>query len=130
MNLFFWNGTRPLNYLKPCPKLSERILKIYNWNCSISLSILKRFHFHWPGIEIILGLTINVSSNYRPEATAEEELIELQKPLVATQWNAALYDDECLIVIPGSHRRPRTEDERRINLEGDFKGTMPRYFRG
>lgn len=28
------------------------------------------------------------------------------------QWNLALYDDESLVVVPGSHRRPRTDDER------------------
>ena len=28
------------------------------------------------------------------------------------QWNIALYDDECLVVVPGSHRRARTEVER------------------
>ena len=63
----------------------------------------------------------------RPEASAEEELLELHKPCYATQWNAALYDDECLLVVPGSHRRARTENEKRINLEGDRRGSMPRY---
>ncbi|KAK8170047.1 hypothetical protein IWX90DRAFT_485919 [Phyllosticta citrichinensis] len=28
------------------------------------------------------------------------------------QWNLALYDDESLVVVPGSHRRPRTNEER------------------
>jgi len=28
------------------------------------------------------------------------------------QWNIALYDDDCLVVVPGSHRRARTEAER------------------
>ncbi|KAK8221308.1 hypothetical protein IWZ01DRAFT_36773 [Phyllosticta capitalensis] len=28
------------------------------------------------------------------------------------QWNLALYEDESLVVVPGSHRRPRTEEER------------------
>ncbi|KAK7531397.1 uncharacterized protein J3D65DRAFT_671202 [Phyllosticta citribraziliensis] len=28
------------------------------------------------------------------------------------QWNLALYDDESLVVVPGSHRRPRTDEER------------------
>ncbi|KAK0567413.1 hypothetical protein OC861_002735 [Tilletia horrida] len=31
------------------------------------------------------------------------------------QWNAALYDDACLFVVPGTHRRIRTEEERRAN---------------
>lgn len=28
------------------------------------------------------------------------------------QWNLALFDDESLVVVPGSHRRARTEAER------------------
>ncbi|KAE8226251.1 hypothetical protein CF319_g1139 [Tilletia indica] len=31
------------------------------------------------------------------------------------QWNAALYDDACLFVVPGTHRRVRTEQERIAN---------------
>ncbi|CAO1620831.1 unnamed protein product [Sympodiomycopsis kandeliae] len=27
------------------------------------------------------------------------------------QWNAALYDDECLFIIPGTHKRVRTNEE-------------------
>ena len=65
----------------------------------------------------------------RPEASAEEELKELKKPCFATQWNAALYDDQCLIVVPGSHRRARTREEREVNLEGDARGVMPGYAR-
>jgi hypothetical protein len=63
----------------------------------------------------------------RPEVSAEEELQELSKPCFATQWNAALFDDDCLLVVPGSHRRARTPDERRVNLEADGRGTMPKY---
>ena len=63
----------------------------------------------------------------RPEATPEEELQELMKPNFATQWNAALYDDDCLLVIPGSHRRVRTAEEKRVTLEGDGRGVMPGY---
>ena len=63
----------------------------------------------------------------RPEATPEEELEELMKPNFATQWNAALYDDDCLLVIPRSHRRVRTPEEKRVNLEGDGRGVMPGY---
>ncbi|KAL6246845.1 hypothetical protein RBB50_006152 [Rhinocladiella similis] len=46
------------------------------------------------------------------KATAEEELERLAKPAWHTQWNLALYDDSSLIVVPGSHRRARTETER------------------
>jgi ectoine hydroxylase-related dioxygenase (phytanoyl-CoA dioxygenase family) len=66
-------------------------------------------------------------SKNRPEATEDEEGKLLSQPCFATQWNAALYDDECLLIVPGSHNRPRTADERRINLEGDRRSTMPGY---
>ena len=45
-------------------------------------------------------------------ATAEEELERLNKPAFSAQWNLALYDDASLIVVPGSHRRARTDVER------------------
>ena len=46
----------------------------------------------------------------------------LQKDLQANgpanvQWNIALYDDSVLSVVPGSHRRPMTEEEERCLLE-------------
>ncbi|KAK7753633.1 hypothetical protein SLS62_004491 [Diatrype stigma] len=55
-----------------------------------------------------------------PEATAEEEEERLgvrradsEREQWHTQWNLALCDgDESLIVVPGSHRRARTEAER------------------
>lgn len=45
-------------------------------------------------------------------ATAEEELERLKEPAWHAQWNLALYDDESLIVVPGSHTRARTDVER------------------
>jgi len=59
-------------------------------------------------------------------ATAEEEMARLKKPgeaYVHTQWNLPLFDDESLVVVPGSHARARTEAERSAgeyedNLEG------------
>lgn len=45
-------------------------------------------------------------------ATAEEELERLREPAWHAQWNLALYDDESLIVVPGSHKRARTDVER------------------
>jgi hypothetical protein len=48
-------------------------------------------------------------------ATAEEEVAKLKGPedqYVHTQWNMPLYDDDSLIVIPGSHARARTDEER------------------
>jgi hypothetical protein len=45
-------------------------------------------------------------------ASAEEELQRLAKPAWHAQWNLALYDDASLIVVPGSHARARTDEER------------------
>ena len=59
-----------------------------------------------------------------PEATAEEELAKLgvvpggdgdlrPRQQLHAQWNLALRDgDDSLVVVPGSHRRARTETER------------------
>jgi hypothetical protein len=55
-------------------------------------------------------------------ATAEEEAARLAEPAWHAQWNLALYDDESLIVVPGSHARPRTEEER---AAGPFESDMP-----
>ncbi|EXJ83897.1 hypothetical protein A1O1_07526 [Capronia coronata CBS 617.96] len=53
----------------------------------------------------------------RPEVTPEEEEKLLQEKSPAgqqlhAQYNIALFDDASLIVVPGSHRRIRTETER------------------
>jgi hypothetical protein len=72
-------------------------------------------------------LKIAPRTKNRREASLEEEVRELENPCFATQWNAALYDDECLLIVPRSHRRPRTEEERKVNLEGDARGVMPQY---
>lgn len=46
-------------------------------------------------------------------ATAEEEVELLMKNAYAgCQFNLALCEDECLIVVPKSHTRPRTDEER------------------
>jgi ectoine hydroxylase-related dioxygenase (phytanoyl-CoA dioxygenase family) len=47
-----------------------------------------------------------------PTATPVEELARLQKPGYHAQWNLALYDDSSLVLVPGSHKRARTDDER------------------
>jgi hypothetical protein len=64
-----------------------------------------------------------------PTATAEEEEERLKKPAWHAQWNMALYDDESLIVVPGSHVRARTDAERRAGpyetgLPGEMKVKM------
>ncbi|KAK4201538.1 putative nicotinamide N-methyltransferase [Triangularia verruculosa] len=60
------------------------------------------------------------------EASAEEEkerLHNLTEAYSHTQWNLPLYHDSSLILVPGSHLRPRTDVERQAdpyeaNLEG------------
>lgn len=46
------------------------------------------------------------------EASAEEEMERLGRPAFHAQYNFALWEDESLVLIPGSHKRPRTETER------------------
>ncbi|KAI0836390.1 phytanoyl-CoA dioxygenase [Hypoxylon sp. FL0890] len=56
-------------------------------------------------------------------ASAEEELERLNEPAWHAQWNLALCDgDESLIVVPGSHARARTEEERAAD---PFESNMP-----
>ncbi|KAK4150376.1 hypothetical protein C8A00DRAFT_46212 [Chaetomidium leptoderma] len=62
-------------------------------------------------------------------ATAEEEVEKLrpkkEKGYGHTQWNLPLFDDESLVVVPGSHRRARTEAERAADpYEKDFPGQV------
>ncbi|KAI8932813.1 hypothetical protein NX059_010300 [Plenodomus lindquistii] len=52
-------------------------------------------------------------------ATPDEELERLSKPSHHAQWNLALYDDESLVLIPGSHKRARTETERNADPYAD-----------
>lgn len=62
-------------------------------------------------------------------ASAEEELERLREPAWHAQWNLALYDDESLIVVPGSHVRARSQVERDAGpwekgLPGEIKVRM------
>lgn len=45
-------------------------------------------------------------------AGAEEEMERLGRPAFHAQYNLSLFEDESLVVVPGSHRRARTEAER------------------
>jgi hypothetical protein len=59
------------------------------------------------------------------DATAEEEMLRLNKPAYHAQWNLALYHDKSLIVVPGSHKRPRTDEERKADpLDDNMPGQM------
>lgn len=57
-----------------------------------------------------------------PQVSAQEELTRLGQPILHAQWNLALYDDESLVVVPGSHKRARTEEERSAD---PFENNMP-----
>lgn len=58
-------------------------------------------------------------------AAPEEELERLRQPAYSAQWNLALYDDASLIVVPGSHRRARTDVERAADpLERELPGQL------
>ncbi|KAL8843507.1 MAG: hypothetical protein Q9170_000011 [Blastenia crenularia] len=60
-----------------------------------------------------------------PDATAEEEEKRLQEPAWHAQWNLALYDDDSLLVVPGSHQRARTDEERTAD---PYEKSMPGQF--
>ena len=47
-----------------------------------------------------------------PDASAEEEVERLHEPMVHAQWNLPLFADSSLVVVPGSHKRARTDTER------------------
>lgn len=58
-----------------------------------------------------------------PTVPAEEELKRLQEPMLHAQWNLALDDDSSLVVVPGSHKRARTDMERTADpFEDDMPG--------
>lgn len=50
----------------------------------------------------------------RQDLEPEEEMAELRKLKHGIQWNTALYDETCLYIVPASHRRPKTPEEREI----------------
>ncbi|KOS19827.1 hypothetical protein ESCO_005659 [Escovopsis weberi] len=60
-----------------------------------------------------------------PNASAEEEMRRLGRPAFHAQFNVALWEDASLVVVPGSHRRARTEAERGAGphdrLEGETR---------
>ncbi|KAI5964255.1 uncharacterized protein KGF55_002197 [Candida pseudojiufengensis] len=54
----------------------------------------------------------------KPEVTPEEEAEELLTyPFAGAQFNLSLTPDDCLIVIPKSHNRIRTEEERNKTID-------------
>ncbi|KAK5166203.1 uncharacterized protein LTR77_008464 [Saxophila tyrrhenica] len=58
-----------------------------------------------------------------PDVPAKEEEERLKEPMMHTQWNLALFDDASLVVVPGSHKRARTDMERSADpFEDDMPG--------
>lgn len=56
----------------------------------------------------------------RPEVSEADEQVELQQnPFAGAQFNLALTKDQCLIVVPGSHKRIRTPEEREKTISDD-----------
>ena len=51
----------------------------------------------------------------RPDVNSSEEKQRLAAPTSGIQWNACLYDDDCLFLVPGTHTRPRTGEECKAN---------------
>lgn len=48
----------------------------------------------------------------RREVPAEEEIAILSQLQDGIQWNTALYEEACLLIVPGTHRRCATPEER------------------
>ncbi|KAG7664193.1 uncharacterized protein J8A68_002297 [[Candida] subhashii] len=75
----------------------------------------------------LLNMLINPLSDFeldwhrdtiKPSVTPEEEAQELlMNPYAGAQFNLALTEDKCLIVIPGSHKRVRTAEEREKTVD-------------
>ncbi|CAO1629250.1 unnamed protein product [Parajaminaea phylloscopi] len=59
----------------------------------------------------------------RPDVGEREEQDTLAQPAWGVQWNAALWDDDCLFIVPGTHLRRRTPTEVRAN---ETKAPEPR----
>lgn len=74
----------------------------------------------------LFNLLINPSSHrfalgwhrddIRPDVSASEEKQRLETPTYGVQFNTALFDDDCLFIVPGTHRRLRTPEEVQANL--------------
>lgn len=61
----------------------------------------------------------------RTDLPPEKERAELRKLQYGVQWNTALYDETCLLIVPASHLRPKTPEERDIVFNRP-KDPMPR----
>src|SRR5207253_1582282 len=69
-------------------------------------------HFHTQGYLVV------------PQPPPDHELAALNQAQDYLQWNAALYDDSCLIIVPASHTRIMTPEEKE-NLLNAPTAPMP-----
>ena len=91
-----------------CSK-DDLVLELYNMLCRPDHEFALRWH----------------RDNIGPDASPEEELRLLQEPVIHAQWNLALFEDSSLVVVPGSHKRIRTDMERGADpFEDDMPGQM------
>ena len=89
-----------------CPK-EDLVLELYNMLVRPDSAFSLRWH----------------RDDIPPSVSPEEELQRLQEPMLHAQWNLSLYDDNSLIVVPGSHKRARTDMERNADpYEDDMPG--------
>lgn len=56
------------------------------------------------------------------DATADQEMERLSHPAFHAQYNFALFEDDSLVLVPGSHARARTDTERQAD---PFEKTLP-----
>ena len=67
------------------------------------------------------------------DVSREREMEILTRPMRSIKWQLALLDDPCLWVVPGSHKRYRTEAERnalvvdtRLSISGEVQVKLKR----
>jgi hypothetical protein len=88
------------------------------FNLLVSPSNKEDFELRWPRDDV------------KPDVTAEEEERQLAEKSpgghqLHAQYNIALFEDASLIVIPGSHKRARTEQERNADpYEANLPGQL------
>lgn len=71
-----------------------------------------------------IGWHRDLVSTDQPPEREREELMRVQH---GVQWNTALYDEACLYIVPGSHLRPSTPEEREV-VKHRPKDPMPEQF--
>lgn len=55
------------------------------------------------------------------DGSYEVEMEILNRPMRSIKWHLALVDDDCLQLVPGSHKRYRTAHERQCLLEKEMR---------